>query len=126
MRKFFAVFVVGVILSSASMFAQFGPNPNFKNKDFLIGPRIGLGYVAGAAFGVGVNAEYAVTPQIGVTGLAGWSSWGSTYWTYTNLIIGVGGNFHFDLLKVNKLDTYAGLGLGWNIGSVTTNNTSFP
>lgn len=114
-----------VLFSTNSSFAQFGPNPQFHNKDFYVGPRVGLGGIGGAGLGLGVNAEYGITQQIGVTGTFGWSGYSSSYWTYTNLIFAVGGNFHVDLLKVKNLDTYAGLGLGWNFGSVTSNDARY-
>lgn len=105
--------------------AQFSPNPNFGNKDFYIGPRVGLGGIGGAGLGLGANAEYGITQQIGITGTFGWSGYSSGYWTYTNLIFAVGGNFHVDLLKVKNLDTYAGVGLGWNFGSVTSTDSRY-
>lgn len=60
---------------------------------------------------------------IGVGGYLGFASakWemayiGGTYgWKYTNIILGARGAFHYPL--VDKLDTYAGLLLGYNIVS---------
>jgi hypothetical protein len=116
------LFCLGLVPSASQ--AQLTANSNFNNKDFYIGPRIGLGGIGGAGFGLGANVEYGVTPQIGITGTFGWSSYSYGYtfysWTYTNLIFAVGGNYHVDILKVKNLDTYAGLGLGWNVGSVST------
>ena len=120
--------VLGALPTRA--FAQLSPNPNFHNKDFYIGPRVGLGGIGGAGLGLGANAEYGITPQIGITGTFGWSSYsfGSTAysWTYTNLIFAVGGNYHLDILKVKNLDTYAGVGLGWNVGSVASSDAQYP
>ena len=41
-----------------------------------------------------------------------YSGWG---WKYSNIIIGARGNFHYPLM--NKLDTYTGLLLGYNVSS---------
>ena len=56
---------------------------------------------------------------IGIGGYLGYSSykwesfgWG---WKYTNIILGARGNFHYPL--VDKLDTYAGLLLGYRIST---------
>jgi hypothetical protein len=130
MRKLFIIAFVFFAFSGIAAFAQEYSSPYFRKGDLFIGPRVGLGSFGGAGLGLGANVEYGVTPQIGVSGTFGWSSYSSGFvgynWTYTNLIIAVGGNYHFDVLKVNKLDTYAGLGLGYNIGSVSSNDANFP
>ena len=84
----------------------------------------GWGYKAGippisASFEIGV-AE-AGPGIIGVGGYLGLSSYkwedawgGSTYgWKYSNSIIGARGNYHYSFIE--KLDTYTGLMLGYNI-----------
>lgn len=54
---------------------------------------------------------------IGIGGYLGFSSYKYEYfgagWKYTNIIIGPRGTFHYPL--VNKLDTYAGLMIGYNV-----------
>jgi len=54
---------------------------------------------------------------IGVGPYVGYSSYKYEYlgygWKYSNIIIGARGSFHYPLL--NKLDTYAGILLGYNI-----------
>jgi hypothetical protein len=56
---------------------------------------------------------------IGVGPYAAYSSYKYEYmdwgWKYTNFILGVRGNFHYPLL--DKLDTYTGLLVGYNISS---------
>ena len=58
---------------------------------------------------------------IGVGGWVGYTSYKYDYlgwgYKYTNFIIGAMGAFHYPL--VDKLDTYAGIGLGYNIVSAT-------
>jgi hypothetical protein len=84
----------------------------------------GVGYKTGlpplsASFEVGVTE---LGPGIlGVGGYFGISSYkwedsfgGTTYgWKYSNIIIGARGNYHYSFAE--KLDTYAGLMLGYNI-----------
>lgn len=76
-------------------------------------PPISVSYEAGIVDNV---LEKGV---IGVGGYIGYSSYKSDYgsygWKYSNLLLGVRGNFHYPL--VNKLDTYTGLLLGYNIAS---------
>jgi hypothetical protein len=57
---------------------------------------------------------------IGVGGYLGYTSWKSKYkehgdWTVSDLVIGVRGSFHYQF--VDKLDTYAGVMLGYDIVS---------
>ncbi len=56
---------------------------------------------------------------IGIGGYLGYSSYKYEYygwgWKYSNLILGARGSFHYPL--VDKLDTYAGILLGYNIAT---------
>lgn len=60
---------------------------------------------------------------IGVGGYLGYSSYKSEYsffgdaygWKYTNIILGARGSFHYPL--VDKLDTYGGVIVGFNIAT---------
>jgi hypothetical protein len=114
MKKVLVVLVVLVLSASTSLVAQ---NPEFSKGNLIVGPRIGLGYF-GSALGFGLSGEYGVIPQLGVTGALGYSGYSfSSFYNYSNFIVTVGANYHFDLLKVSKLDTYAGLSLGYNFWS---------
>jgi hypothetical protein len=74
---------------------------------------------------VSISYEQAIVDQIlekGVIGIGGWlgytsykydyQGWG---YKYSNFIFGATGSFHYPLL--DKLDTYVGIGLGYNIAS---------
>lgn len=75
---------------------------------------------------ISASLEFGVVDNIidekGVVGVGpylGYSSYKYEYsgwgWKYSNIILGVRGNFHYPL--VDKLDTYTGLLLGYNIAS---------
>lgn len=122
MRKFFAVLVLGVILSSTAAFAQFGPNPNFKDKNLIVGAHLGIGGGWYSTIGPVVNVEYGLAPQFGITGSVGF--FGYSYnpvaaytWSYTSIPVVVGVNWHIDPFKVKQLDTWIGAGLGYTFGS---------
>lgn len=69
-----------------------------------------------ASFEVGVADGIIDKGSIGVGGYVGYSSATYThYWKTTNIVIGGRGSFHYPL--VEKLDTYTGLLLGYNIYS---------
>lgn len=76
-----------------------------------------------ASFEVGVKDDVLDVGSIGIGGYLGYTaykvdySWfGGNYgWKYSNLIIGARGLLHYPL--VEKLDTYGGLMLGYNIVS---------
>ena len=84
----------------------------------------GVGYTGGLP-PLSASFEYGVTELgPGVLGVGGYfgisthkwesSAGGSTYgWKYSNIIIGARGNYHYNF--VEKLDTYAGMMLGYNI-----------
>jgi len=71
-----------------------------------------------ASFEVGVKDGVIDKGSIGVGGYLGYSSakW-TDYYKTSNIIIGARGSFHYPL--VDKLDTYTGLLLGYNIYSYT-------
>jgi hypothetical protein len=67
-----------------------------------------------ASFEVGVKDGILEKGSIGVGGYMGFASAKyADYWKTSNFLIGVRGSFHYPL--VNKLDTYTGLILGYNI-----------
>ena len=67
-----------------------------------------------ASLEVGVLDGILEKGSIGVGGYVGYASAKySNYWKTSNFLIAVRGSFHYPL--VNKLDTYTGLQLGYNI-----------
>jgi len=69
---------------------------------------------------VSASLEFGIVDNVVEKGSIGvgpylgfFSSKYANYWRTSNLVLGVRGNFHYPLL--NKLDTYTGLLLGYNI-----------
>jgi len=129
MKKLLLVLLVAVF-SLTQLTAQ---ESTFKQGDKVLNLGLGLGstlytgsyYKAGippisASLEFGVKDGVLDKGSIGIGGYLGYSShkweysnaWG---WKYTNIIVGVRGVFHYPL--VNKLDTYTGLLLGYDIAS---------
>lgn len=128
MRKVLATLFALLVVSSLSVFAQ---NPNFHKGDLYVGPRIGLGSIGVSSLGFIGTAEYGVQDNLGVTATLGYAGSSESYvggytWTYTYILATVGAQYHFDLLKVKKLDTYVGVNLGYNIASVSVSDSRFP
>lgn len=73
------------------------------------------------SYEVGVKDGIFDKGSLGIGGLIGYASSKYGYfgyeWKYTNIVFGVRGAIHYPL--VDKMDTYAGLMLGYNIASVT-------
>ena len=128
MKKICA-FLVVVFFTLAQLVAQ---EPTFEKGDKALNLGIGLGstlysgtYYKSQIPPVSVSLEFGVVDNIlekGVIGVGpylGYSSYKYEYsgwgWKYSNIILGVRGNFHYPL--VNKLDTYTGLLLGYNVAS---------
>jgi hypothetical protein len=114
-----------VVFTITQLLAQ---ESTFKKGDKALNLGIGFGssYYGGfytshmpaisASFEVGVADGILDKGSIGVGGYLGYSSAKySTYWKTTNFLIGARGSFHYPL--VNKLDTYTGLQLGYNVFS---------
>ncbi|MFC5623713.1 outer membrane beta-barrel protein [Algoriphagus winogradskyi] len=93
---------------------------------------IGVGLVP--TFGTGdvgiplsASLDYGITDQISIGGYLGYAGSNDNIpflgkISYTYLIFGARGAYHFELTE--KLDTYAGLLLGYNVASVSIENSS--
>lgn len=128
MKKILLLLVV-VAFSLTQLVAQ---EPTFEKGDKVLNLGIGLGstlysgsYYKSQIPPISASLEFGIVDNVLEKGVIGvgpylgyssykyeYSSWG---WKYTNLIIGARGNFHYPLL--DKLDTYTGLLLGYNIAS---------
>jgi hypothetical protein len=124
MKKLLMLLVV-IVFTVTQLVAQ---TSTFNKGDKVLNLGIGLGSASysgfnmaglfSTSFEVGIIDKILKKATIGVGGYLGYSSYKNAYFTsdyrYSNLIIGGRGTFHYPL--VNKLDTYAGLMLGYNIG----------
>ena len=138
MKKLLLAFVF--IASTAIANAQ-----AFKNGDQIVGATIGLGSVLYSGSGytssvppLSFTYEKGVKDGIfdkGVLSIGGYfgytsASWeynygyGSYGWKYSSLILGVRGILHYQLISNNKLDTYAGVMLGYNVVTATATGTA--
>lgn len=128
MKKIY-VFMLAAIFASLNLAAQ---DPIFNQGDKVLNLGIGLGstlysgsYYKSQVPPISVSLEIGVVEDvlekgsIGVGPYLGYSSYKYQYqdwgWKYSNIIIGVRGSFHYPF--VDKLDTYAGILLGYNIAS---------
>jgi hypothetical protein len=88
---------------------------------------LNLGIGLGSHIPVEASYEYGIVDglidgengSIGLGGYVGWYSYSDSYaggkWSYSDLVLGVRGAFHYQF--VDQLDTYAGLMLGYDIAS---------
>jgi hypothetical protein len=134
MKKMLLLFVA-IAFSLAQLLAQ---ESTFQKGDKVLNLGIGFGgrYTGSgmttsvppvsASFEVGVKDGVLEKGSIGVGGIIAYSAhkweysgWG---WKYTSIIIGARGTFHYPL--VEKLDTYTGLLLGYDISTAKEYGTS--
>lgn len=130
MKKLFGT--LGVV---AAMLVLFTGNANAQyggkgQMDLNVG--VGLGTTVGLGGGLPISAafDYGINDNISVGGYAGFVSQtedlGFFTTKQTNLIVGVRGAYHLEL--IDNVDTYGGLLLGYNVVSaeITSNNPLFP
>jgi len=115
-----------------------GQDPEFIKEDKVLNLGIGFGTTLysglhnkslvppiSASLEFGVADEILEKGVIGVGPYLGYSSYKYEYldwgWKYSNLILGARGNFHYPLL--DKLDTYTGILLGYNIATAKWTGT---
>lgn len=120
------ILIVAACFSLGQLFAQ---EPTFNKEDKVFNAGLGIGtslYSGGGYAGLipplSASLEVGVVDNIiekGVIGVGGYLGFATYKWTnyyrYTNIIIGPRGTFHYPF--VDKLDTYAGLMIGYNIVS---------
>ncbi len=114
MNKILLVIVV-LLFGIGSSNAQFTPERNY------LGPSIGFSFL-GSTPQFGINYEYSMDVEnfgrIGIGGVFRYWSYSETFWKYTDVLIGVQGNYHFKL-ENNLFDPWLGLTLAYDAGSVT-------
>jgi hypothetical protein len=129
MKKLILLFVVAAF-SLTQMLAQ---ESTFAKGDKVLNLGIGFGgrYSGSgmttsvppisASFEVGVKDGVVEKGSIGIGGMLAYSAhkweyagWG---WKYSSIVIGARGTFHYPL--VNKLDTYTGLLIGYDISTAS-------
>ncbi len=118
------VLLLSFFLLSGKTSAQFETGRNYA------GPSLGLSFL-GSAFQLGANYEYGMPlkdigidapGKLGVGGLLRYWSYSTSYfygkWSYTDILLGAQGNYHFDL-KNSKFDPWIGMVLAFDFGKVS-------
>lgn len=118
-----------VILVLTVLFFTMGNiNAQFEAGKSHAGPSLGIGFSGygltfGADYEYGMNLKDIGVEAPGILGVGGilryynWSeSWYSYKWSYTDIIIGAQGNYHFKVGD-GKVDPWIGLVLGFDISS---------
>ena len=90
------------------------------------GPSIGLSFL-GSTFQFGGNYEYGIHIEnfgnIGIGGILRYWGYSENFtggkWSYTNILIGAQGNYHFEIPGNERFDPYAGIVLAYDGGSVS-------
>ena len=121
-----------VIASAAilTLLISFNGYSQYDLEKSYLGPTIGLSFL-GSTFQLGLNYEYSMELEnfgnVGIGGVFRYWSYSETYfsgkWSYTDVLIGVQGNYHFKLDN-NKLDPWLGLTLAYDGGSVSWDGPS--
>ncbi len=133
MKKTIAILFI-IVFATSMIFAQ-GALP--KKGDLFVGGKFAIGAIAGASFGLAASAEKIlqedflnlgdIPASLGAGVTVGYISWGNKYLGYTNTsitdfrILGRA-YYHADVLKNEKIDTYATFGLGLRIWRVNYGN----
>jgi len=103
-------------LSASSVF--------FKPGGIYITPQVGY-YSWGGHIPFGVNFEYALNDKIGIGGTVMLQFWSGTYWKESNTTFSAEVNYHlnqfFKNVNIQKLDLYAGGGIGYSAYSIKWN-----
>ena len=98
--------------------------------DHYIGATIALGSVVGASMGYVASFEMGLQKNIGIGATLGYSGYSETSSFYdvkfSNILIMANGNYHMDVLKSDKLDTWGSISLGYNVQSASATYVGAP
>jgi len=111
---FFKRFIILFFILVVGLSPLYSGTKEFQKGNFFLTPQLGINTYA---IPLGLNAEYAITENIGVGGTGMLWFWSSDFWSNTVIAISADAAYHFTGLKVEKLDVYAGGGLGINLYS---------
>lgn len=122
MKKILLVVAV-MALASQVIFAQ---RVLINKGDQYVGAKLALGSVGGASMGYIGEYEMGFQENIGIGATVGYSGYSEEIaffsakgeWSYTNIYIVANGNYHYDLLNNEKIDTWAALHVGYNAATV--------
>jgi len=114
MKKVFVVLAVVLVVSGLAS----ASSKEFSKGRFFLTPQVGFASFAGG-IPLGVNAEYALSENIGIGGTAMAQFWSDTWGSMTWIMLSAEANYHFIKLAADKIDLYAGVGLGYGIYSVS-------
>ncbi len=107
--------LVIVCLTAGTVHAQFLPENHY------LGPTIGFSFL-GSAPEFGASYEYGMMLEeiglIGIGGIIRYWSYSAGWWSYTDLLIGVQGNYHFKIDN-EKFSPFAGVVLAYDSGNVS-------
>lgn len=125
MSKIFYSFLT---IAAFCLFAHSNLHAQYKKGDNLLNAGIGLGVYTYGGLPFGASFEHGITEDISVGGFFDYLSWKNTYSTYSYswrfMYFGARGSYHFnELLKLDndKVDVYAGIGLGYRVVSTSDN-----
>lgn len=115
-----------VLFISFMLITTFTLQAQFETGKSHFGPSLGLSFL-GSVPQIGTNYEYGIHVKdfgdIGVGGIFRYWSYSEVIWSYTNILIGAQGNYHFKLNNP-KVDLWAGLVLAFDFGSISNKGTS--
>ena len=119
------------LLTSCMMYSGLFAQTVLINKgDHYAGAKLALGSIGGSSVGIIGSFEMGLQENIGVGGSMAYSGYSESIgvgeWSYSNILVIVTGTYHVDLLKIEKLDTWGAINIGYNVASASWKWTSNP
>ena len=103
------ILIFAVVLFSIAIFSNAA---EFEEGGKYLTPQVGINTYA---IPFGVSFGYGVSDNIEIAGSVLYLSWGEALFNYTVIAPALEGFYHFTSIKVEKLDVFAGLSLGYLI-----------
>ena len=116
MKRLFMI--AALVLALGAGLAVAGP-AEFSKGNFFLTPQVGFASWGGGVFPFGVNAEYAVSENVGLGGSVMYQGWTEELGSVSLISFAFQANYHFIKLDASKFDLYAGAELGYGLYNIT-------
>ena len=110
--------IAALVLALGASLAVAGP-AEFSKGNFFLTPQVGFASWGGGVVPFGVNAEFAISNNVGLGGSVMYQGWTEEFGSVSLISFAFQANYHFIKLDASKFDLYAGAELGYGLYNVS-------
>ena len=110
--------IAALVMALGASLAVAGP-AEFSKGNFFLTPQVGFASWGGGVVPFGVNAEFAISNNVGLGGSVMYQGWTEEFGSVSLISFAFQANYHFIKLDASKFDLYAGAELGYGLYNIS-------